>query len=177
MVTIRVEKPEDVKQIYSVNEQAFEDSAEARIVDALRDNCPDTLSLVAEDRGEIVGHIFFSPAEIEWSGAVIKGMGLAPMAVSPDRQRQGIGSQLVKAGLEILEEHGCSYVIVLGHPGFYPKFGFEPASKYGLTCQWEGLPDEAFMVIAMEPSSLLGVKGVVKYMDEFDEAMGEVVNG
>jgi putative acetyltransferase len=70
-----------------------------------------------------------------------------------------------------LEERGCSYVIVLGHPGFYPKFGFEPASKYELTCQWEGVPDEAFMVIAMEPSSLLGVKGVAKYRDEFNEAM------
>jgi putative acetyltransferase len=171
MVTVRKEKPEDIKQIYSVNEQAFGVSTEAGIVDTIRENCPDTLSLVAEDDGEIVGHVFFSPAEIEWSGKIIRGMGLAPMAVRPDRQRQGIGSQLVKAGLEILEEQGCSYVIVLGHPGFYTKFGFEPASKYGLTCQWEGVPDEAFMVIAMELSSLLGVKGVAKYRDEFDEAM------
>jgi len=171
MVTVRKEKPEDIKQIYSVNEQAFGVSTEAEIVDALRENCPGTLSLLAEDDGEIIGHIFFSPAEIEWMGKVIRGMGLAPMAVRPDRQRQGIGSQLVKAGLEILEEQGCPYVIVLGHPGFYPKFGFEPASKYGLTCQWEGVPDEAFMVIVMEPSSLLGVKGVAKYRDEFDEAM------
>jgi putative acetyltransferase len=171
MVTVRKEKPEDIKQIYSVNEKAFGVSTEAEIVDALRENCSDTLSLVAEDDGEIIGHIFFSLAEIEWMGKVIRGMGLAPMAVRPDRQRQGIGSQLVKAGLEILKEQGCSYVIVLGHPEFYPKFGFEPASKYGLTSQWEGVPDEAFMVIVMEPSSLLGVKGVAKYRDEFDEAM------
>ena len=107
MVTIRKEKPGDIKHIYSVNEQAFEVPTEAGIVDTIRENCPDTLSLVAEDDGEIVGHIFFSPAEIEWSGKVIRGMGLAPMAVRPDRQRQGIGSQLVKAGLEILEEQGC----------------------------------------------------------------------
>jgi putative acetyltransferase len=171
MVAVRKEKPEDIKQIFSVNEQAFGVSTEAEIVDELREKCPNTLSLVAEDDGEIVGHIFFSPVEIEWSGDVIRGMGLAPMAVRPDKQRQGIGSQLVKAGLEILKEQGCPYIIVLGHPEYYPKFGFEPASKYGLTCQWEGVPDDAFMVIVMDTSSLLGVKGVAKYRDEFDEAM------
>ncbi len=147
MVIIRREKPEDIKQIHSVNEQAFEAPEEARIVDDLCEKCPDTLSLVAEDEGEIVGHIFFSPVKIEASGTVIKGMGLAPMAVRPDRQRQGIGSHLVRAGLEILEEQGCAYVIVAGHPGFYPMFGFESASKYHLTCQWEGVPDEAFMIV------------------------------
>jgi putative acetyltransferase len=171
MVIIRREKPEDIGQIFSVNEQAFEDSAEARIVDALRENCPGTLSLVAEDAGKIVGHIFFSPVSIEWSGSVIKGMGLAPMAVHPDRQRQGIGFRLVRAGLEILEEQGCAYVIVLGHPEFYPKFGFEPASKYHLTCQWKGVPDEAFMIIVNDPTTLHGVKGEARYRDEFDEAM------
>jgi putative acetyltransferase len=171
MVVIRREKPEDIRQIFSVNEQAFETPTEAGIVDVIRENCFDTLSLVAEDEGEIVGHIFFSPAEIEWSGTVIKGMGLAPMAVRPDRQRQGIGSRLVRAGLEILKEEGCSYVIVVGHPGFYPKFGFEPASKYHLECQWEGVPDEAFMIVVNDPSSLLGVKGIARYRDEFDEAM------
>ena len=154
-----------------MNEQAFETSTEAGIVDTIRENCPDTLALVAEDDGEIVGHIFFSPAEIEWSGKVIRGMGLAPMAVRPDRQRQGIGAQLVKAGLEILEEKGCSYVIVLGHPGFYPKFGFKPASKYGLTCQWEGVPDEAFMILILDEDRMSGVAGVVRYRDEFNQAM------
>jgi putative acetyltransferase len=171
LIIIRRERPEDIKEIHSVNEQAFEDSAEARIVDTLREKCPDALSLVAEDEGEIVGHIFFSPVEIEWSGAVIKGMGLAPMAVRPDRQRQGIGSRLARTGLEILKDQEYPYVIVVGHPEFYPKFGFEPASKYHLTCQWEGVPDEAFMIVVNEPSSLLGVKGVARYRDEFDTAM------
>jgi putative acetyltransferase len=171
MVRIREEKPEDFEQIHSVNEQAFEAPEEARIVDDLREKCPDALSLVAEDEGEIVGHIFFSPVEVESSGTIIKGMGLAPMAVRPDRQRQGIGSQLARAGLEILKEQGCPYVIVVGHPEFYPKFGFVPASKYGLTCQWESVPDEAFMIVVNDPSSLLGVEGVASYRDEFDEAM------
>jgi putative acetyltransferase len=171
MVEIRREKPEDIRQIYSVNEQAFEAPEEARIVDALREKCSDTLSLVAEDEGEIVGHIFFSPAEIEWAGTVIKGMGLAPMAVRPDRQNQGIGSDLVKAGLKLIEEKRYPFVIVLGHPGFYPKFGFVPASKYHIKCQWKGIPDEAFMIIINDPSALQGVKGIARYRDEFDEAM------
>jgi putative acetyltransferase len=171
MVIIRREKPKDIRQIYSVNEKAFEAPEEARIVDALREKCPDTLSLVAEDDGEIVGHIFFSPAEIEWSGKVIKGMGLAPMAVRPDRQNQGIGSDLVRTGLDILEKQGCPYVIVLGHPGYYPKFGFELASKYNIKCQWEGILDEAFMIIVNDPASLQGVKGIARYRDEFDEVM------
>ena len=117
MVDVRRERPEDIKQIYSVNEQAFEATVEAEIVDVLRGNCPDTLSLVAEDEGEIVGHIFFSPVAIEWSGTVVKGMGLAPMAVRPNRQGQGIGSQLVRAGLEILEQQGCAYVSRFGIAG------------------------------------------------------------
>ena len=171
MVEIRREKPDHIKQIYSLNEAAFEDSAEARIVDALRENCPGTLSLVAEADDEIVGHIFFSPVKIEWSGTVIKGMDLAPIAVRPDRQRQGIGSRLVRAGLEILEEQEYAYVIVVGHPGFYTKLGFEPASKYHLTCQWERLPDKAFMIVVNDPSSILGVKGVARCSDEFDRIL------
>jgi putative acetyltransferase len=171
MIVIRRETPEDHQQIHSVNEAAFEDSAEAKIVDALRESCPEALSLVAEDQGQVVGHIFFSPVTIEWSGAVIKGMGLAPMAVRPDRQKQGIGSRLVKAGLEILENQGYAYIIVVGHPGYYPKFGFEPASNYNLTCQWEGVPDEAFMIVVNDPSVLDGVTGVARYRDEFDQAM------
>lgn len=98
-------------------------------------------------------------------------MGLAPMAVKPDRQKQGIGSSLVERGLEILREQGCPFVIVLGHPEYYPRFGFERASKYGLLSQWEGVPDEAFMVIVLDQTALESVSGVAKYRAEFDEAM------
>jgi putative acetyltransferase len=84
------------------------------------------LSLVAVEKEKIVGHILFSSAIIEGEHGVVKGMGLAPMAVLPEFQRQGIGSQLVKAGIEKLRKTKCPFIIVLGHPEYYPRFGFEP---------------------------------------------------
>ena len=171
MIIIRIEKSEDVLQVRKINEQAFETSAEANIVDILRQTCPNSLSLVAEDENCVVGHILFSPAVVNSAGGRIEGMGLAPMAVLPGRQRQGIGSQLVKRGLEILRERGCPFVIVLGHPEYYPRFGFELASKYELSSQWDGVPDEAFMVMIMDHAPLKGVSGVAKYREEFNEAM------
>jgi putative acetyltransferase len=135
MISIRRERPEDIAPIRTVNETGFDQSTEADIIDALRDVCPDVLSLVAESDGEIVGHILFSPVTIEDGSQSRQGMGLAPVAVTPDRQRQGIGSELVQAGLEILRKQRCPFVIVVGHPAFYPRFGFVPASRYGLTSQ------------------------------------------
>jgi putative acetyltransferase len=93
------------------------------------------------------------------------------MAVRPDRQRQGIGSMLVRAGNEIARERGYPFVIVLGHPEYYPRFGFVPASRHGLSCQWDGVPDEAFMVMILDEAVLAGVSGVARYRDEFDRAM------
>lgn len=171
MITIRTEKAEDIAQVRKINEQAFETATEADIVDTLRQTCPNLLSLVAENGNYIVGHILFSPATVNSCGQIIEGMGLAPMAVLPGKQRQGIGSQLVKRGLEILREQGCPFVIVLGHPEYYPRFGFELASKHGLSSQWDGVPDEAFMVIVMDHASLQGVSSVAKYREEFNEAM------
>jgi putative acetyltransferase len=171
MISIRRERPEDIAVIRTVNETGFDQSTEADIIDALRDVCPDVLSLVAESDGEIVGHILFSPVTIEDGSQSRQGMGLAPVAVTPDRQRQGIGSELVQAGLEILRKQGCPFVIVLGHPAFYPRFGFVPASRYGLTSQWEGVPDAAFMVLVLDTSSVAGVTGVARYREEFDAAM------
>jgi putative acetyltransferase len=82
---------------------------------------------VAEDDGAIVGHILFTPVVVEGRPAL--GMGLAPLAVLPGRQRQGIGSQLVRRGLDSLRERGCPFVVVVGHPEYYPRFGFEPALR------------------------------------------------
>ncbi|MHC4913213.1 MAG: GNAT family N-acetyltransferase [Planctomycetota bacterium] len=171
MVNIRIESQEDVHQVHILNEQAFEQPAEANIVDKLRQKCPEYLSLVAEDGKNIVGHILFTPVVIEDTHRKIQGMGLAPMAVIPERQKQGIGSRLVEKGLKILKKQNCPFVIVLGHPEYYPRFGFERASTYGLISQWEGVPDEAFMVIAMDKTALEGISGVAKYRAEFDEAM------
>jgi len=167
VTTIRPEKPEDLPLIRHVNELAFGQPAEADLVEKLRDACSDALSLVAEDSA-IVGHILFSPVVVAAMERRVVGMGLAPLAVRPDRQRQGIGSQLVRRGLDILRARGCPFVVVVGHPEYYPRFGFEPASKRGLVSQWEGIPDAAFMVLVLDAHALAGASGVAKYRDEFN---------
>lgn len=171
MIEIREELPQDIPAIRKVNELAFGQPIEADIVDRLRENCPGNVSLVAVEEGQLVGHIFFSPVTLDIPGRVIEGMGLAPMAVMPDRQGHGIGSDLVRKGLDVLRERNCPFVIVLGHPDYYPRFGFEKASKYGITCQWENVPDEAFMVLILNWVAMEGARGVARYSDEFNEAL------
>lgn len=168
---IRQEKSEDIRDIHALNELAFGVPEEANIIDKLRDTCEGLLSLVAIEMGKIVGHILFSPATIEGEHGVVKGMGLAPMAVLPEMQRQRIGTQLVKRGIEYLRKIHCPFIIVLGHPEYYPRFGFEIASQYGIKSQWEGVPDEAFMILWLDKSLMNHVAGVGKYRDEFTEAM------
>lgn len=170
-IQIRKESKEDFNAVRQINDLAFGTPEEGRIVDKLRKSCGDTLSLVAVMNNKIVGHIFFSPVTIDTADNPIKGMGLAPMAVHPDFQNQGIGSMLVKEGLRRIGMTDCPFIIVLGHVEYYPRFGFAPASKYGLKCQWEGVPDEAFMVLILSKTVMAGVSGVAKYRSEFDEAM------
>jgi putative acetyltransferase len=170
MLTVRPERLEDIPSVRILNERAFEQSAEADIVDKLRHACPEMLSFVAEDESHVVGHILFTPAAIKSGKRVIQGMALAPMAVLPERQREGIGTKLVEHGLNVLQERSCPFVIVLGHPDYYPRFGFELASRHSIACQWEGVPDEAFMIIIFDEIVMEGVAGVARYRDEFDEA-------
>jgi putative acetyltransferase len=165
---VRPEKPEDTSQVRHINTLAFGQPVEADLVEKLRQECPDSLSLVAEGDA-VVGHILFTPVVIESAGRRIVGMGLAPMAVPPDRQRQGIGSQLVRHGLDILRERGCPFTVVVGHPEYYPRFGFERASLHGLASQWEGVPDAAFMVLILDARAMAGISGVASYREEFNE--------
>ena len=168
MTTIRAEQSEDAQGVRHVTELAFGRPAEADLVERLRRAGTDSLSLVAEDAA-VVGHILFTPVVVESAGRRVLGMGLAPVAVLPDRQRQGIGSQLVRRGLNILRERGCPFVVVVGHPEYYPRFGFEPASTRGLASQWGGVRDEAFMVLVLDVPAMAGVSGVAMYRDEFNE--------
>jgi putative acetyltransferase len=170
-VTIRPEKPDDVAAVRRVNEAAFGQGAEADLVDKLREADVDLVSLVADLDG-IVGHILFTPVVVEDAGRRVVGTGLAPMAVLPSHQRQGIGSQLVTRGLAILEERGCPFVVVVGHPEYYPRFGFEPASRHGLRSQWEGIPDAAFMVRVFDPPAMAGVSGEARYGPLFTDDAG-----
>lgn len=169
MITIRPEHPQDFAGVRHVNELAFGQPLEANLVEKLREHCTEALSLVAGEGDRIVGHILFTPVVVEHGTHRTVGMGLAPMAVVPERQRQGIGSQLVRRGLQILGERGCPFVIVVGHPQYYPRFGFESAAKHGLHCQWESVPDEAFMTLILDPGAMAGVSGVATYRPEFSE--------
>lgn len=173
MISIRSEETGDIAAVREVNERAFGQPAEADIVDNIRKACGDALSLVAVREGQVVGHILFSPATIETNDGVVKGMGLAPMAVLPEYQRQGIGEKMGESGLASLREQACAFVIVVGHPEYYPRFGFEPASNHGIRCQWEGVPDEAFMILVLDEPRMKGVSGVARYRDEFDAGMQE----
>ena len=171
MIEIREEREEDCDAIRRTNEQAFGQPAEANIVDALRANCPDLLSLVASTCGGVTGHILFSPVVIGSGARTAAGMGLAPMAVLPEYQRQGIGSELVRAGVARLRDRRCPFIVVLGHAEYYPRFGFERASLHAIHCQWDGIPDEAFMVLILDSAVMAGVSGVARFRSEFDKAV------
>jgi len=171
MPTIRREQPGDAAQIYDVNLRAFGRVAEPEVVDILRKTCPEGASLVAEEAGRIVGHILFTPAIIEGDGCRVTGAGLAPLAVVPEYQRQGVGSALVEVGLEEMKRAGQPFVVLVGHPGYYPRFGFVRASQYGIRPEYEEVPDEAFMVIVFEEEKLQGITGVAYERPEFAAAV------
>lgn len=167
MIFIRQEKPEDVSAIRHVNEQAFGVPQEAALVDVLREVARPYVSLVAVEGVRVVGHICFSPVTLEGSGSVLPAMGLAPMSVLPEYQRRGIGSQLVRAGLEECRRLDCEIVVVLGHPEYYPRFGFIPAHQKSLRSEYEGA-EEAFMALELRPGALKGINGLVKYHEAFN---------
>jgi len=169
MIVIRTEENKDCEAVYQLNMAAFDNGPEAALVDKLRTSCEDYHSIVALEGDLIVGHILFTPVFVD--GVSTIGMGLAPMAVLPSHQRKGIGSQLVSFGLDILRKSACPFVVVLGHPEYYPRFGFELASNHGLASQWEGVPDEAFMVIIFDNAASPKAGGIARYRNEFDEAM------
>lgn len=164
---IRTEEKKDWASVYEVNASAFETPVEADLVNTLREHAQPVVSLVAEDEddGAIVGHIMFSPVSLP-GYPELRIMGLAPMAVAPERQGKGIGSALVRAGLEQCKQLGFGAVVVLGHPEYYPRFGFMPFTRFGIVCEYE-VPEEAFMLLELHPGYLRGASGKVKYHAAF----------
>lgn len=163
-LVIRIETPADIPAVRAVNEAAFPTAAEAALVDALRENGKFVLSLVADLDGEVVGHILFTDIVMEPGGTDARMLGLGPMAVRPEVQGRGIGSALVRRGLEDCCELGYRGVVVLGHPGFYSRLGFVPAGRHGIASTYDAA-DEAFMALPLGDAPL--PRGRASYQPEF----------
>jgi putative acetyltransferase len=164
MPVICEETPKDYEAIGNLNRLAFGGNEEAELVDRLRSTGFVVVSLVAIENGEIVGHILFSELPIETDQGGIDAVSLAPMAVHPKWQRQGVGSALLWQGLEICRELGKSIVVVLGHPQYYPRFGFSAELAKDLHGPFSG---EAWMALELKKGALDNVKGTVRYSKAF----------
>ncbi len=164
---IRAEKESDRDSVHALNMAAFQSPSEANLVDALRQQVEPLVSLVAEEDGVIVGHIMFSPVSLS-NNSDLKVMGLAPMAVAPAHQRKGIGSALVRAGLEQCRKLDFDAVVVLGHPEYYLRFGFSPSSRFGIDSEYD-VPEEVFMALELRPNALSGRSAVVRYHPAFGD--------
>ena len=162
MIEIRTERPGDAAALRDLNRGAFGQDQEGNIVDALRSNGAALLSLVATLNNQVVGHVLYSPASV----GEVTGAALGPMAVLPEHQRQGVGSELIEAGNLKLGNEGCPFIIVLGHASYYPRFGFKPANTYGIKCEWE-VPDDVFMILVLDETKMQGVSGLARYRHEF----------
>ncbi|ETT79283.1 GNAT family N-acetyltransferase [Bacillus mycoides] len=174
MVTIRQEQKNDYRKTEEVVQQAFlneefSDKKEHELVKRIRecDAFIPELSIVAVDE-EIVGHIMLSKITIEQDGTTVDSLALAPVSVTPSHQKKGIGGKLITAALEKAKELGYESVVVLGHPEYYPKFGFKKASDWNIKAPFE-VPDEVFMVIELGENALQGVEGIVQYSSAFTE--------
>jgi putative acetyltransferase len=169
-VKIRPEMSEDYSSITEVNDLAFSHKNEGRLILALRKTrefVPE-LSLVAVVGGRVVGHILFYPIKIKTNDVNHTSLALAPMAVLPEYQKKGIGSQLVREGLKRAPKLGLKSVIVLGHAAYYPRFGFEPAGKWGIRPPFE-VPEGVFMALELVKDGLKGIQGIVEYPPEFND--------
>jgi putative acetyltransferase len=164
-LTIRPETSADHDAIRQVNRLAFGQDAEALLVDALRDGGYLRVSLVAEQAGQVVGHILFSDLPIRTEAGTVEALALAPMAVLPEFQNQGVGSALVRRGLEECRQQGHRIVVVLGHPNYYPRFGFSPKLAACLDSPYAG--GDSHMALELVAGALEGLKGRVEYPPPF----------
>ncbi len=164
-VEIRQEAEGDIPDIRDVNRSAFDEVDEAHLVDDLRSEGYARLSLVAEEDGRIVGHIMFSEAVIRMERGEVAALALGPVAVAPERQGQGIGSALIREGLDRCTRMVHRIVVLLGHPGYYPRFGFSADLARNLSSDYSG---EAFMALELVPGALSGVTGEFEFAPPFE---------
>jgi putative acetyltransferase len=161
-IDIRPENPGDVLAIRAVHVASFPTAAEGQLVDALRSAGHLSISLVGVEKNEVVGHVAFSPVAVS---GVVDGVGLAPVAVRPEFRRRGIAEQLIRIGLTECKKLDCGFVVVLGDPRYYRRFGFSPAARWGLKDEYGG--NEAFQAIEIRAGSILSGGGLARYVSEF----------
>lgn len=166
MLTVRREQSRDISDIFEINLRAFGREEEGKLVDKLRGRVYPFISLVADEEGRPVGHILFTPVIV--GDTLLKAVGLGPMAVLPEHQGEGAGSALINEGLGVCREEGMEAVFVLGHPGYFTKFGFEHASKMGI--YWKsGEFAPYFFMHELVKGALDGAQGEVIFHPAFDD--------
>jgi len=165
IMLIREENERDWPKVFTVNQAAFPTAAEANLVNTLRARCSPIISLVAEESEKIIGHLMVSPVQLSGHPYLFL-MGLAPMAVLAGHQRKGVGSALITSGLEKCRGLGVGAVVLLGHVAYYPRFGFVPAIRYGISCEY-AVHEESFMVLELRSGYLAGKHGMIHYHDAF----------
>jgi putative acetyltransferase len=173
MIIIRKEKLEDIEAIRVVVERAFGGTDEVILVDRLREAGKATISLVATENEQVIGHILFSLVTLESDkddtiDTPVAAIGLAPLAVLPELQNRSIGSLLTQAGLDECRKAGYECAVVLGHPHYYPRFGFVPSVRYHIKSEFD-VSDETFMVLELKEGALQNRAGIIKYQPEFNE--------
>ena len=171
---IRKEKPEEYTSVIELTAKAFEtmpfsEGDEDKLVERLRKAATfiPELSLVAELDGQLVGHILFTPLQIKNEQDIFTSLVLGPVSVLPEFQKQGIGGQLIRAGHQKAKELGFQSVILIGHPEYYPRFGYKTASGFGLKVAMELPSDDVFMAAELTENGLSGVSGMVIFPPEF----------
>lgn len=167
MDTVRKENENERAAVRAVHEAAFETPAEADLVDLLREHADPYIALVEGFEDLVRGHIVFTPVTHD-NRPDLRILGLGPMAVLPAYQGGAIGSVLVTEGLELCEHRGFGAVVVLGHPEYYPRFGFVPASRFGIRSEYD-VPEEVFMAMELKEGYLSDAAGLVKYHPAFGE--------
>jgi putative acetyltransferase len=160
----RPERPEDRDAIRHLHRAAFPSSVEAELVDRLRATGDLAVSIVLESNGRVVGHAAFSPVSIPHEPTA-RGVGLAPVAILPDVQRQGLGMALIQAGIAACSARGERFVVVVGEPGYYRRFGFRPASTFGLLDEFGA--KAAFQVLTLRRQAISGKGGLLRYASAF----------
>jgi len=168
-LNIRTEERKDYQEVYSLNEEAFGGSDESLLIERIRasEQFIPELSLVAEEAGNIIGHVLFSKAVVVDEGKEQDVIVLAPVAVKPERQKTGIGSQLIQEGLRRCRDLEYGLVLLIGHPSYYPRLGFKPARQFQLELKQFKVPDEVFMVYEVIEGSLGRIKGELLYPGAF----------